>query len=109
MTSDPQRPWLSVVIPVFNERKTIEEILQRVQDVDVEREKEIVVVDDGSQDGTRDFLEQLAAASLGRGAAGALASAADRRGPQTFACSYRIRIRAKALRSAAASARPGAK
>ncbi len=64
-----------MVIPVFNERKTIEEILQRVQDVDVEREKEIVVVDDGSQDGTRDFLEQLAAASLGRGAAGALASA----------------------------------
>ncbi|HXN64173.1 MAG TPA: glycosyltransferase family 2 protein [Candidatus Acidoferrales bacterium] len=63
MTSDPQQLWLSVVIPVFNERKTIEEILQRVQDVDVEREKEIIVVDDGSQDGTRDFLEELAAGS----------------------------------------------
>jgi glycosyltransferase involved in cell wall biosynthesis len=62
MNPDPQRPWLSVVIPVFNERKTIEEILQRVQDVDVGRPKEIIVVDDGSSDGTREFLEQLPSA-----------------------------------------------
>jgi glycosyltransferase involved in cell wall biosynthesis len=63
MNPDPQRPWLSVVIPVFNERKTIEEILQRVQDAETGRVKEIVVVDDGSMDGTRDFLEQLSNAS----------------------------------------------
>ncbi len=52
------RPFLSVVIPVYNERQTIEELLIRVQAVDIE--KEIVVVDDGSTDGTREFLEELA-------------------------------------------------
>lgn len=50
-------PKLSVVIPVYNERATIEELLWRVQAVDVD--KEIVLVDDYSTDGTRDFLKQL--------------------------------------------------
>ncbi|MGH9455659.1 MAG: glycosyltransferase family 2 protein, partial [Terriglobia bacterium] len=49
---------LSVVIPVYNERATIEEVLCRVQAVELE--KEIIVVDDGSTDGTRDFLDQVA-------------------------------------------------
>ncbi len=48
---------LSVVIPVYNERSTIEEILACVQAVDIP--KEIVVVDDGSKDGTREFLTAL--------------------------------------------------
>ena len=50
-------PRLSVVMPVFNERRTIEEILIRVQAVDID--KEIVVVDDGSTDGTAEFLRGL--------------------------------------------------
>jgi glycosyltransferase involved in cell wall biosynthesis len=45
---------LSVVIPVYNERETIEELLKRVQAVAIE--KEIIVVDDGSTDGTRELL-----------------------------------------------------
>jgi glycosyltransferase involved in cell wall biosynthesis len=49
---------LSVVMPVYNERATIQEILARVQAVRIE--KEIVVVDDGSTDGTREFLAELA-------------------------------------------------
>lgn len=49
---------ISVVIPVFNERATIEEILLRVQSVDLP--KEIVIVDDASTDGTREFLTELA-------------------------------------------------
>ena len=51
-------PRLSVVIPVYNERPTIEELLHRVQVVDIE--KEIIIVDDGSTDGTREFLHELA-------------------------------------------------
>jgi glycosyltransferase involved in cell wall biosynthesis len=49
---------ISVVIPAFNERATIEEVLVRVQAVDLD--KEIVIIDDGSTDGTRDFLADLA-------------------------------------------------
>jgi glycosyltransferase involved in cell wall biosynthesis len=57
MSSNSQRPWVSVVIPVYNERATIEEILLRVQAVEVE--KEIVVVDDASTDGTRALLDRI--------------------------------------------------
>jgi len=60
VTSTSPRPWLSVVIPVYNERVTIEEILRRVQAVDVGKDKELVVVDDGSSDGTRDLLQRIA-------------------------------------------------
>ncbi|MEP6755228.1 MAG: glycosyltransferase family 2 protein, partial [Chthonomonadales bacterium] len=47
-------PLLSVVIPVFNEAATIESLLERV--LNAEFDKEIVLVDDGSTDGTRDVL-----------------------------------------------------
>ena len=50
---------LSVVIPVFNERPTIEECLRRVRAVDVD--KEILIIDDASTDGTREFLAALPA------------------------------------------------
>ena len=49
---------LSVIIPVYNEVTTIEEILKRVAEVPLK--KEIIVVDDFSSDGTRDKLAQLA-------------------------------------------------
>jgi glycosyltransferase involved in cell wall biosynthesis len=50
-------PLLSVVMPVFNERTTIEEIIPRVLAVPVRIE--LIVVDDGSTDGTRDLLTAL--------------------------------------------------
>jgi glycosyltransferase involved in cell wall biosynthesis len=51
---------LSIVVPVFNERAFIEEVLMRVQRVPLR--KEIVVVDDGSTDGTRELLQEWAGA-----------------------------------------------
>ncbi len=48
---------VSVVIPVYNERAFIEEVLARVQAVPID--KEIIVVDDKSSDGTRALLEDL--------------------------------------------------
>lgn len=51
---------LSIVIPVYNERATLEELVARVIAVDTGLEHEIILVDDGSTDGTRDIYPQLA-------------------------------------------------
>ena len=48
---------LTVVIPVFNERATLEELLAKVEAVDID--KEIIIVDDFSTDGTRDLLASM--------------------------------------------------
>jgi glycosyltransferase involved in cell wall biosynthesis len=57
----PPLPWdrvvLSVVIPTFNEIATAERLLGRVREVPLRLE--VVVVDDGSTDGTRELLERL--------------------------------------------------
>jgi glycosyltransferase involved in cell wall biosynthesis len=56
-------PKLSVVIPVYNEKATIHEILRRVQETD--GRKEIILVDDCSKDGTRQILEDWAKRQAG--------------------------------------------
>lgn len=48
---------LSVLIPVYNEKNTIQEIVKRVKDTRLVYE--IVIVDDGSTDGTRDILKEI--------------------------------------------------
>lgn len=50
---------LSVIVPAFNERNTIAESIRRVRDVQLPIEHEIIIVDDGSTEGTRDILRQL--------------------------------------------------
>ncbi|OGP65781.1 MAG: glycosyl transferase [Deltaproteobacteria bacterium RBG_16_42_7] len=50
---------ITIVIPVYNEEATIRSILNRVQAVNLPFEKEIIVVDDCSTDGTRQILEDI--------------------------------------------------
>jgi glycosyltransferase involved in cell wall biosynthesis len=50
---------LSVIVPVYDERNTVAEIVRRMRSVDIPLEREFVLVDDGSSDGTRDVLQQL--------------------------------------------------
>ncbi len=57
-----ERVKLSVVIPAYNEINTVEKLLRRVREVRLELE--VIVVDDGSTDGTRDLLQELKAAGL---------------------------------------------
>ena len=56
---------LSIVIPAYNEQATVEKLLRRVAEATLPEgvEREIVVVDDGSQDGTRDILRRIAEAA----------------------------------------------
>ncbi|MBE2202660.1 MAG: glycosyltransferase family 2 protein [Anaerolinea sp.] len=52
---------LSVIIPVYNECETLEQAVRAV--VDVHRADEIIIIDDGSNDGTRDLYGRIAALS----------------------------------------------
>lgn len=50
---------LSIIIPVFNERKTIPLLLSAIRKVDLPYEKEVIFIDDGSTDGSREILRAL--------------------------------------------------
>lgn len=50
---------LSIVIPVYNEVSTLREVVRRVLAVDIGMDKELILVDDGSTDGTRDLYDAV--------------------------------------------------
>lgn len=50
---------LSIVVPAYNEIATIAEVIRRVLEAPVEIPKELIIVDDGSTDGTREYLRNL--------------------------------------------------
>jgi len=50
---------LSLVIPVYNEKDTVEKVIELVREADTGTEKEIVVIDDGSTDGSLDVLKNV--------------------------------------------------
>ncbi len=58
MTGEPHRPELTIIVPVYNERKTVLTVLERVRTLSID--KEIIVVDNHSTDGTRELLKELA-------------------------------------------------
>jgi glycosyltransferase involved in cell wall biosynthesis len=73
---------LSIIVPVYNEAQTIEQVLERVEAIDIAPlEKEVIVVDDGSTDGSAELiakrsargdalrLSHLSIINLGKGAA----------------------------------------
>ena len=57
----PKIRKLSVIVPVYNERTTLVEVIRRMRTVELPDgiDREIILVDDGSTDGTRDVLRQL--------------------------------------------------
>ena len=50
---------ISIIIPVFNELNTLKQVLERVESVDFGLEKEIILVDDYSEDGTKELYKDL--------------------------------------------------
>ena len=57
MTFVPKK--LSIIIPVYNEQKTIEEVINRVLAVEIGMDRELIVLDGNSTDGTREYLQSL--------------------------------------------------
>jgi len=55
---------LSVVMPVYNEARTIVAMIEQVLNAPVDLAKEIIVVDDASTDGTRELLENMSAGEI---------------------------------------------
>jgi glycosyltransferase involved in cell wall biosynthesis len=55
-----RRELLSIIVPVYNEVRTVRAVIDRLLMIDLPVEREILVVDDGSTDGTREVLRSLA-------------------------------------------------
>ena len=58
MNKDNEQILLSVIVPCFNEIKTLDKVINDIQSYPVES-KEIIIVDDFSSDGSREFLKNV--------------------------------------------------
>jgi glycosyltransferase involved in cell wall biosynthesis len=52
-------PLISIVVPVYNEVRTVASVIERLFAIDLPAPREILVVNDGSTDGTREVLDQI--------------------------------------------------
>jgi len=59
VSSTPSYRLLSVIVPVYNERTTLSEIVRRMRAVELPMEREIIIVDDGSDDGSEKILPSI--------------------------------------------------
>ena len=55
----PAAPLCSIIVPVYNEANTVRQVIERLLDISLPVAREVVVVDDGSTDGTRQVLDGL--------------------------------------------------
>src|SRR6185436_2696198 len=62
VSRQPER--LSIIVPVYNEARTVRAVIDRLLAIDLPVPREILVVDDGSTDGTGDVLDRTAAKGL---------------------------------------------
>ena len=53
-------PLISIVVPVYNEARTVAEVIDRLIAIDLPAPREILVINDGSTDGTREVLDTIA-------------------------------------------------
>ena len=60
----PNYQLLTVVVPVYNERATVGEAIRRLREAPLAVEREIIIVDDGSTDGTLDILHRLSDSTI---------------------------------------------
>jgi glycosyltransferase involved in cell wall biosynthesis len=60
LNPDPLNPLISIVVPVYNEARTVAEVIERLLVIDLPAPREILVVNDGSTDGTRELLDGIA-------------------------------------------------
>ena len=60
-------PLVSIIVPVFNEAATVAAVVERLRMIDLSADREIIVVNDGSTDGTRSALDRISAAPASSG------------------------------------------
>jgi glycosyltransferase involved in cell wall biosynthesis len=60
LSDTPAAPLISIIVPVFNERTTVKAVIERLLEIDLPAAREIIIVNDGSTDGTRGVLDEQA-------------------------------------------------
>jgi glycosyltransferase involved in cell wall biosynthesis len=58
---EPARDLISIIVPVFNEARTVRQVIERLLQIPLPAPREIIVVNDGSTDGTRQVLDAIPA------------------------------------------------